>query len=328
MSFPITVVLPIYNGEAYLQESIDSALKQDLDFELHVLDDMSSDGSAEIAQSAADRRVRYSRNPGRFGLFKTLNRGFAEAKSSCVKIWAQDDVMNSGALSAFYTFAEEHADAGLVFSRFITIDEKGTPTYGEERYPDQYQRIPAIAGPRQAALLFLCFGCLPGNISTVLLRREAWSKAGGFLEGAQQAPDYDMWLRISAFAPIAFIPEKLVALRDHPEQLSRTGHREASTIREEHHVYAQFAERLRGVLTEDELAKFWRQHRGIQHAHWIVRALLRLDITHAREGLRALGLYGGTLIQLLSWALSVNGRFFTRSAAEFFDKKFPLLDTR
>jgi glycosyltransferase involved in cell wall biosynthesis len=115
----VTVLLPVYNGANYLAQAMQSVLAQDFsDFELHVLDDFSEDESARVAQSSGDPRVRYSRNPERYGLFKTLNRGFEEAKTSLVRIWAQDDIMLPGGLRAFVDFAQRHPSAGMVYSDF------------------------------------------------------------------------------------------------------------------------------------------------------------------------------------------------------------------
>src|SRR5579864_8534416 len=190
----VTVILPVYNGANYLAQSIQSVLGQDFgDFELHVLDDCSVDESAGIAQSTGDSRVRYSRNPERYGLFKTLNRGFEEATTSLVRIWAHDDIMLPGGLRTFVEFAQRHSSVGMIYSDFYEIDARGRRTGREAAYHSQRERTPEVATPEVSALLFWCYGCLPGNVSTVMLRRDAWRKAGGFLTGYQQAPDYDMW---------------------------------------------------------------------------------------------------------------------------------------
>src|SRR5688572_20355380 len=123
----ITILLPVYNGAAYLKESIDSVLAQDYrDFELHILDDVSTDQSPTIARMTGDSRVRYSRNPERYGLFKTLNRGFEEAvQSAYVRIWAQDDRMLPGSLRSFVDFARAHPSAGMFYCDFHVIDYVG-----------------------------------------------------------------------------------------------------------------------------------------------------------------------------------------------------------
>src|ERR1039457_1036265 len=119
----ISIVLPVHNGAGYLAESIDSVLAQeDDDFELLVLDDQSTDESADIANSRHDPRLRYSKNPEWFGLYKTLNRGIAEAHGDWVRLWAADDRMLPGSLRAFRTFAFRHPSVGMIYCDFYEID--------------------------------------------------------------------------------------------------------------------------------------------------------------------------------------------------------------
>jgi hypothetical protein len=316
----VSVILPVYNGENYLESSIKSVLAQDYDFELHILDDDSTDASAEICQSTGDSRVRYVRNPGRFGLFKTLNRGFADVTTPLVRIWAQDDLMVPGSVGRFVDFAEVHSACGMVYCEFWEIDQNGARTGKEQHYETQRARTPDLSDPLTAALLFYCFGCLPGNISTVMLRRQAWQDAGGFLEGIQQAPDYDMWVRISEFSMVGFLREKLVELRNHPGQLGKAGPKEMTTVHEELPVYRRLQQRLANTVPEPELISFWRQNRGRQHVHWVMKSLSRGELQSAGRGWDALKEYGNRWRQLAFWLISLNGRFFTTPGHEFFDR--------
>ena len=316
-----TIILPVYNGANYLRTSIDSVLAQSHeDFELHILDDGSTDASPDIAQSTRDRRVRYSRNAGRFGLFKTLNRGFAEAQTELVRIWAHDDLMLKNSLETFVRFAEQRPAAGMIYCDFYSIDAAGQRTGKEQLYQGQRKRTPDLAKAQLSALLFFCFGCLPGNISTVMLRRKAWEQVGGFLEGIQQAPDYDMWVRVSEFFEVGFIRDKLIELRDHPLQLAKLGPKQMTTIEEELPIILKLKQRLQGILTEQEMLDYWRQHRGRQHAHWLAKALLRGNLKAAQKGWRSMQQYGQPWQQLFTWLVSANGRMFTANSGAFFDK--------
>jgi glycosyltransferase involved in cell wall biosynthesis len=316
----MTVVLPVRNGANYLESSIGSVLKQTFpDFVLHVLDDASADSSAAIAQSTGDLRVRYSRNSEPNGLFRTLNRGFAEADSPLVKIWAHDDLMLPNCLERCLHTAEKYPSCGMIYSDFFEIDSHGARTGKEEIYKAQRERTPELADPEFSAALFFCFGCLPGNISTVMLRRKAWQEVGGFIEGLQQAPDYDMWLRISDRHDVGFISEKLIELRDHPLQLGKAGQKHMTTIREELPIFRQLRRRLGAVLNDRDVMKFWRHHRGRQHAHWIARALLRGDIKNAQQAWIELREFGQPWRQSAFWLLSGNGRYFTINPERFFD---------
>src|SRR5438270_2058359 len=241
----VTILLPVYNGANYLAQAIHSVLAQDFaDFELHILDDCSDDEGARIAKATGDCRVRYSRNPERYGLFKTLNRGFEEATTSLVRIWAHDDIMLPGGLRAFMDFAKQHSSAGMVYSDFYEIDARGRRAGREGVYENQRARTPELATPRISALLFWCYGCLPGNVSTVMLRRQTWQDVGGFLTGNQQAPDYDMWVRVSQAHDIGFLRQKTIELRSHSLQLGRLGQKQMTTIEEELPVLRQLETRL------------------------------------------------------------------------------------
>jgi len=318
----VTILLPVHNGENYLAESVGSILEQDLrDFELHILDDDSSDGSASVAQSTGDPRVRYSRNSSRFGLFKTLNRGFEEAKTELIRIWSHDDVMLPGSLRRFVEFAAAHPSVGMMYSDFFAIDAEGKRTGAESLYCNQRARTPEVAKPQLSALLFWCYGCLPGNISTVMLRRAAWEKVGRFLTGYQQAPDYDMWVRVSECYDVGFIREKTIELREHSLQLGRVGQKQMTTIEEELPVLVRLEERLRGVLSKDELRRGWVMERGRQHVHWVVKALLRGDFEAMTRGWKAIKAYGQPWSQALFWLVSVNGRLFIPDRNKLFDMK-------
>lgn len=317
----VTILLPVYNGARYLGAAIRSVLEQDFtDFELHILDDWSTDASPQIAQSFADPRVRFSRNPLHLGLFAALNRGFEAADTSLVRLWAQDDVMPAGSLGRFVQFADQHPTAGMVYSDFLSIGAEGERTGSERAYAGQRARTPTLADPRTSAVLFWLYGCLPGNISTVLVRREAWAACGGFLAGLEQTPDYDLWCRISERADIGFIAEPLVELREHAGQQSRAGHRLTTTIEEERPIVLRLRERLAGLLTERELRETWTVERGRQQFHWIVRALLRGDLRSARRGLGAIRQYPWFPREALFWLVSANGRFFVPSRDALFDR--------
>ncbi len=320
----VTVILPVHNGARCLEESIQSVLRQDVDFELHVLDDDSRDASPDIARSSGDARVRYSRNEGRFGLFKSLNRGFREAGTELVRIWSDDDRMTPGSLRKFIEFGRGHPSAGMWFCRFSSMDPQGRLTGNERQFAEQWRRIPETFGGQLAALLFYCFGCMPGNISTVLMRRSIWARLGGFIEGIQQAPDYDMWVRAGEVADVGFLDAPLVELRDHPGQLGKQGGKLMTVIEEQRQVVERLERSLRGILSPSEFWAAWRNGSGRDHTHLVMRALLAGDLRHAWRGAKAVRSYGRPLLpQLATWLLSANGRLWRLDRPRFFDVMVP-----
>lgn len=324
----ISIILPVYNGAKYLRESIDSVLGQSFpDFDLHVLDDGSTDNSATIVRSYADRRVRYSKNDVRFGLFKTLNRGCQEAAAEWVRLWAHDDRMTRNSLDAFHRFAMARPEVGMVYCDFFDMDATGRLTGTEVDHQPQRDRTPEVADADRSALLFLTFGCLPGNISTVMVRKDAWVAVGGFAEGIQQAPDYDMWVRLSERFPVGFVRERAVELRGHELQLGRQGHKLTTLIGEERMVF----DRLRAglvprVMTDVEFCGYWQQYKGRGHFHMVARLLASGNVRLAAHAMRQLAGYGGLGRQAWVWLRTLNGRAGVVDKGAFFDRMATRLD--
>src|SRR5205807_862963 len=137
----------------------------------------------------------------------------------------------------------------------------------------------------------------------------------------QQAPDFDLWVRVSELFDVGFINTKVMELRDHPLQLSKVGQKQMTTIEEELPVINRIQESLSGIVTEYEFTSLWKRERGRQHIHWLVRALMRLDFDAAVRGWQAVKRYGHPWQQLAFWLVSCNGRLFARNSHSFFDKK-------
>jgi glycosyltransferase involved in cell wall biosynthesis len=84
----ITVLMPVFNGEAFLREAIDSILCQTFtDFELLIINDGSTDQSKEIILSYTDPRIRYIENEHNIKLIATLNKGINLANGNTLHVW-------------------------------------------------------------------------------------------------------------------------------------------------------------------------------------------------------------------------------------------------
>lgn len=320
---PVTVLLPVYNSREFLREAIDSVLSQDYtDFKLLILDDLSEDSTPEIIESYSDPRIEFRRNPEHCGLFGSLNRGFNVAESRWVKLWAHDDRMLPGALARFMECAEKHPEAAMIYSAFHRIDSAGKR--GKAKlYTVQHARAPEVAYPDVSALLFLVFGSLSGNISTAMLRRDVWRESGGFVETFRQSPEFDMWVRVSAKRPIAFIREAVIEVRAHARQLSRSAGSFVENIEEEHLILSQLVARLERFISPSEMRRFWAFCRGSQYIHLILRSLIRGDWGRARRAWRSMGVYGPRLFQAVLWLLSLDGCRHLRAACQalYFDRR-------
>jgi glycosyltransferase involved in cell wall biosynthesis len=125
----VTIGLPVYNGEAYLAESIDSLLAQTFtDFELIISDNGSTDSTRAICLERAERdsRIRYHRNPENIGAMGNFNLVVDMARGEYFKWAAHDDVHAPGCVEACLEVLERDPSVVLAFPRSQDVDEKGT----------------------------------------------------------------------------------------------------------------------------------------------------------------------------------------------------------
>ena len=208
----VSVILPVYNGEAYLRESVDSILAQTYaDFELIAIDDGSRDGTAALLGAVRDPRVRVVHQEN-MGLALTLNKGIALARSEYIARQDADDISRPERLARQVEYMDAHPACGLLGS-WSVIQEDRVPTSRQHRHP-------CSNGELQLRILFDSFFVH----SSVMMRRSALDRAGVYTTDPERNPpeDFDLWLRIARDHELANLPEPLLVYREVPGSISRT----------------------------------------------------------------------------------------------------------
>ena len=124
----LTLGLPVFNGERFLGETLDSLLDQSFtDFVLVIADNGSTDGTEEICRryAASDRRIRYVRHPRNIGAIPNHNFLLESATTELFKWTAADDLYGRDLLSRCIAALDEHPDVVLSHVDKATIDERG-----------------------------------------------------------------------------------------------------------------------------------------------------------------------------------------------------------
>lgn len=205
----VSVLMPVYNGEQFLREAIESILKQTFgDFEFLIIDDGSTDNSADIVQSYNDRRIRLLSNEQNAGITESLNRGIMEAKGEFICRMDADDVSLPERLETQLNYLEENRDVVMTGTWTIRIDEQGH-RQEVEQYPVRHQEI-----------LRTIFVHNPFAHGTMMLRRNIVQQVGTYDARFLHNEDYDLWLRIAARYTTANIPEPLVLRRVHTKNIT------------------------------------------------------------------------------------------------------------
>jgi alpha-1,3-rhamnosyltransferase len=218
----VSVIIPAYNHERYIEEALQSVIKQTYkNIELIVINDGSTDETGTVITKFIKKyknfNIEYINKPNE-GVCRTLNKGLKLAKGKYVAILASDDMWASERIEKQLQLMEANANIGLVFS---------------DHYFVRYNEITNIKATDYKPNIKKCFVNNIQNVNiyekllteniipavTVLIRKECFDKIGGF-DNNFKAEDYDMWLRISKEYPIAFIDEPLAYYRIHDSNVS------------------------------------------------------------------------------------------------------------
>lgn len=204
--------MAVHDGERYVGEAVDSVLAQSFrDLELIVVDDGSTDRTAETVRERADPRVRLISNARNLGLAPSLNVGLDEARGEFVARLDADDVALPARLARQVAFMDGHPDVALLGSWYHEMSADGS-LGAPVRVPTRHWDL------RWHLCLYSPFAH-----SAVLWRRELVEReVGRYDDGLRFSEDYDLWRRISARLHVANLPEFLLHLRTHPEQMTAT----------------------------------------------------------------------------------------------------------
>ncbi len=210
----ISIVLPVYNGEKYLRESIESVLTQTYkNWELLILDDCSTDSSAIIAKEYAskDRRICYYRNEDNLRLPRNLNKGFKLAKGDYLTWTSDDNRFKETALEKMYYALKSNQNAQFVFASCRVIDSDGAEI---EYIMADDKGKKQIVGHNVVGACFM-------------YTRKAYEEVGDYDPEFTLVEDYDYWQRIYAKFNAVVISDILYEYRWHDGALTSTMKKEA-----------------------------------------------------------------------------------------------------
>jgi glycosyltransferase involved in cell wall biosynthesis len=210
----VSVVMPVFNGERYLRESVESILNQSWrDFEFIIVDDGSTDASAGIIDSYNDPRIVRERFRDNRGLIAALNQGLQIARGRYVARHDADDVALPQRLQTQVRFLDSQSDVVILGSAYIEIDEMGKPV--------KRVRMPEDSPSLRWHSIFQN----PFAHSTIMFRRENVLEIGSYACGsdATHVEDYELWLRLIWARKSALnMKEPLVRWRLNSQSVSRT----------------------------------------------------------------------------------------------------------
>ena len=201
----VSIVLPVYNGEKYIRESIESIINQSFkDWELIIVNDCSTDSTKEIIEGYKlyEKRIKVIHNSSNKKLPASLNIGFINAKGEYLTWTSDDNIFLPNAISTLVEILEQDESVGMVCANMYLIDDSGV-----------------IIGEKRVGINDLCISNCIG--ACFLYRSDVRERIGEYDTSLFLVEDYDYWIRIEKeYGSILYCDIFLYKYRRHSESLS------------------------------------------------------------------------------------------------------------
>ena len=226
----VSVVTPMYQGAGHVAEAVASVREQSVGALEHVVvDDGSTDDGREVMAELLrhDRRLRFLQQPNA-GLSAARNAGWAacDPRSPFLLFLDHDDVLRPGALEALVDALGRAPASPAAHGRTAAVDGWGrevglvrseASVRREVERPERWVALPSrvrrLCDDEPTTFASIAYVLHVYTAGQVLIRRTALEAVGGFERRLRLAQDYDMWLRLAALGPLAFVPRVLLDYR-------------------------------------------------------------------------------------------------------------------
>lgn len=218
----VSVVIPVFNGQASVEEALASILNQSYsNLDVIVIDDGSSDNTAQILGEQRDPRLRILSNPVNQGLGFSLNRGLREARGQYIAIMHADDISMPDRIRRQVDYLEAHPEIGICGGQINKLLDG-------KRYRVPF---PLHHDDIFADLLFYA----PFAHPAVMSRRDLYVTHGlTYREDCDSVEDYEMWTRVLQFTKGANLREVLLEYKCHSLQISARKYNQSEALKRPH----------------------------------------------------------------------------------------------
>jgi len=302
MTPAVSVMMAVYDAEAYLEAALESILTQSFrDFELIAVDDGSRDGSRAILgrYAARDERMRViARTHG--GLVPTRNAALAAARGEFVAVMDADDVSRPQRLERQLAHLRAHPELLALGAEVEIVDPDG--------WPIRRMGVPLEHDAIDAQLLRGRGEALTHPV--VMFRRDALIALGGYREAYPHSEDLDLYLRLAERGRLANLPDTLLEYRHH---LRKTSNACAAEHRRVTNEVLRDARRRRGLAASGgfELPALPRDTPAVDFwCEWVRQAVIGRNLATARK--YAFAVMRAEPLRLRSWQLLARALFGLR----------------
>ena len=231
----VTICIPVYNGSAYISDSLSSALKQTYtNCEILIVDDCSTDNTLEIIQQfeKLNSNIRVHKNDRNLGLVGNWNKCIELARGNWIKFIFQDDTMENSCVEEMVTAAQKYNHEFIVCERSFLIQSDASSSQNEF-YTNQVSRLSdffktdSIIHHNDFNLVLSknLTNNFIGEPCSFLFAKSLTNKYGLFCADLSQLCDFEFAARIASNIGLVYVPRKLVQFRVHGNSTSESNHK-------------------------------------------------------------------------------------------------------
>jgi glycosyltransferase involved in cell wall biosynthesis len=217
----VSVIIPVYNAEKYLKESLESVFSQTFqDFEIIAVDDGSTDKSIDVLNNY-NHSIRLITQTNS-GPARARNTGIKAAAGKYIALLDADDLWTSDKLRLQINYLEKRPDIGMVFADMLIFEGADVivPSFLESIADQELYKKILKQKDKIENFGSILLQCNVVPTGTVVIRKSCLKKTGLFDEDIYIVEDLEQWLKISMFTDVAFIPKILKKKREHQTNIS------------------------------------------------------------------------------------------------------------
>ena len=258
----ISIVLPVYNGERFLADSIESVMNQTYkNWELIIVNDCSCDNTLNIADSYAqkDKRIRVISNIENLKLPISLNVGFKNAKGKYYTWTSDDNIYRDNAIEIMVNYLEKNPSVDMVSCKYDIVEED--KTFAFEFFNGRTREVTDLI--------------MENNIGACFMyTSEIAHKTGEYRDDMFCAEDYDYWCRIALLGNISYLDDNLYLYRKNTKSLSAT--RQSTVIKRAEEIRLKYGIHILqkyGMPQEDIVKKLTESYLERNNYKWIMQSV-------------------------------------------------------
>lgn len=205
----ISVCIPVYNGERYITQTINSVLSQTFEeFELIIVDNCSTDKTLSLVNEFDDKRIRIVENPENIGMVGNWNACLKHANCDWVLLLCADDLIEKDCLEKKYELAISDSDISFVFSASSVINANGKKMFSRK----PFSKDNVFSGGSLAKRSFVKHNFF-GEPSNILYNRNIAKKLGGYSNKVIYSPDWEFCIRLASNGKVGYVNSVLTYYR-------------------------------------------------------------------------------------------------------------------